>query len=54
MLREDALVQHIGIGEDDITAVFQFPPQVLRRIAVIGASQEARLLPGQGEGAQAA
>ena len=40
VVREDALVEHVGVGQDDVPLVPEPPTDALGRIAVVGASEE--------------
>ncbi len=40
VVRQDGLVQHVRVGEDDLSVVPQLPPLRRRRVAVVRAGQE--------------
>ena len=40
VVRQDARVQHVGVGQDDVRPRADGAPRVLRRVAVVGEDAE--------------
>ncbi len=48
VIRENALVKHVGVGQDEVGLRAQLPPRCGRRIAVIGSATDELGEPGVG------